>query len=173
MFKVYKKISAGEMCYPWRDLIPAMRPRSFSCPISTARRSSWRILAGQAADLLLSQGRHPGVHPAGVQHPGHPGGVAGPGPGGGGPQPRSAGAAAEVRRQIRPGLSPPGGPGPPGGGGLRRLGRKDALRQEIPGHHPLVILDRCGRERSWRPGTGSNRKTRSPRPKRPWATTEV
>ena len=43
-------------------------------------------------------------------------------------------------------LPPPGGPGPPGGGGLRRLGRKNLLRQEIPGDHPLVIFDRCGGE---------------------------
>ena len=30
-------------------------------------------------------------------------------------------------------------PGRPGGGGLRRLGRKDLLRQKIPGDHPLIL----------------------------------
>ena len=60
--------------------------------------------------------------------------------------PDQPGQAAEVRRQVQSFLSPPGGPGPPGGGGLRRLGRKNLLRQKIPGDHPLVVFDRCGGE---------------------------
>ena len=45
-------------------------------------------------------------------------------------------------------LPPPVGPGPSGGRGLWRLGRKNLLREEIAGDHPLVILNRwLGKDR--------------------------
>ena len=73
--------------------------------------------------------------------------------------PDAPGQAGEVRPEVLPRLPAPVRRGPRRGRCLRRVGREEALRQDVHGHRPLGVPDRRARARSSRPGTRSAPRT--------------
>src|SRR5436305_6331121 len=127
------------------------RIRPASTPVLTRIRHRRDDLARVAArppgrSLLLSEGRHVGLHAPGLQHPRQLGRVRAYRRRRDRRQPAGCRVAPQVQGEVRPALPSAGRHRPQHGRGLRRLGREDQLRQDLHGHRALDVRDRRRRQ---------------------------